>query len=82
MTGGGCSIVINVIAMTVLHERNPTYVVPAFRRNSYAVCVFVSALEQTPSATTDFRGYRSRLEAGTTITKAETTMRQTLRPSA
>jgi hypothetical protein len=38
MTGGGCSIVINVIAMTVLHERNPTYVVPAFRRDPYAVC--------------------------------------------
>ncbi len=40
-TGGGCSIVISVIAMTVLHERNPTYVVPAFAGTHRArTCVF------------------------------------------
>jgi len=49
-----------------IESRSSTRVVPALRRDPYAVFL-VSAVEQMPSAPTDARGYGSRRKAGTTI---------------
>jgi hypothetical protein len=67
--GGGWSIVIVVIAMTVFHE--PTHVVPASAPGPIRRVVGVHRSVSDPllnccATTIDARGYGSRLKAGTT----------------